>query len=199
MLSVRLAQPEDVAALLEIYQPYVENTAITFEYTLPSRAEFEERMLKIKARYPYLVAVLDGRVVGYCYASAFKGRAAYDWAVETSIYVDERVQGRHVGRLLYEKLEALLRAQHILNVNACIVYPHPQSIGFHERFGYRMAAHFHQCGYKLGRWWDMVWMEKMLDAHEEQPEPVCWFPGLSESVVRAVLADAAYALGEERG
>ena len=105
-------------------------------------------------------------------AAPFKTRAAYDWAVETSIYVQKDFHGHGVGKRLYLALEDLLRQQNILNSNACITYPNPESIHFHEALGYRMVAHFSKCGYKLGRWHDMVWMEKHLAQHPEHPEPV---------------------------
>ena len=117
---IRLARPDDAAALLEIYAPYVWDTAITFEYTPPSEEEFQRRILSVEERYPYLVAEQHGRIAGYAYASRFKERAAYDWDVETSIYLrmDERHHG--LGWLLYEKLEAVLRLQGVVNLHACI-------------------------------------------------------------------------------
>lgn len=99
-------------------------------------------------------------------------RAAYAWAVETSIYVKCGAHGRGVGAALYQTLEEILKRQNITNVNACIVYPHPESVGFHERFGYRTVAHFTKCGYKRGAWHDMVWMEKILTPHPDKPLPV---------------------------
>ncbi len=171
-LEIRMASEEDAEALLEIYRPYVEKTAITFEYAVPSPEEFRRRICTTLRRYPYLAAVIHGQVIGYAYASAFKGRAAYDWAVETSIYVDQNCRGKGTGTALYGALEEWLRRQHILNVNACITYPNPDSIRFHEKLGYRTVAHFTKCGYKLGRWHDMIWMEKMLGEHEIPPLPV---------------------------
>jgi phosphinothricin acetyltransferase len=111
--------------------------------------------------------------VGYAYASAFKERAAYQWAVETSIYVDMQKRQNGVGRLLYEALEQRLREQGILNSNACISYAEVEddhltngSVHFHEKLGYELVAHFHKCGKKFGKWYDMVWMEKMLGEHK---------------------------------
>jgi L-amino acid N-acyltransferase YncA len=168
-IKVRMAVLEDAEEILNIYAPYVTDSAISFEYRVPSLAEFKKRMIDIKAKYPYLVAESDGHIIGYCYASSFKNRAAYDWSVETTIYLKSGFKGKGTGRLLYKKLEAILEAQHILNLNACIAYPHPESIAFHEKLGYKTVAHFHQCGYKAGVWYDMVWMEKMLGSHEAEP------------------------------
>lgn len=86
-VTIRVASPDDAPALLGIYAPYVEETAITFEYEVPTEAEFRRRIEATGARYPYLVAEQDGTILGYAYLSAFVGRAAYDWAAETSIYL----------------------------------------------------------------------------------------------------------------
>lgn len=171
-IKIRLANDKDAPALLEIYRPYVEQTTITFEYDVPSIETFTERIQKTLLRYPYLVAELENEIVGYAYASPFKTRAAYDWSVETSIYVKQSIRGKGIGKKLYAALETYLKAQHIVNVNACITYPNNASIGFHEQLGYQKVAHFTKCGYKLGQWCDMIWMEKMLGEHNEAPLPV---------------------------
>lgn len=170
-LSVRTASVSDAPALLAIYAPYVEKTAITFEYAVPTLEDFSGRISRTLARYPYLVAQRDGVIIGYAYASAFKERAAYDWAVETSIYVSEEARGTGAGTVLYHALEQALSMQNVINVNACISYPNPGSISFHEKLGYKTVGHFSQCGYKLGTWWDMIWMEKMLGEHPAPPSP----------------------------
>jgi len=171
-MEIRAARPEDAAALLGIYAPYVEKTAITFEYEVPTEEEFRQRIATISRGYPYLIAEEDGHVVGYAYASAFKERAAYQWAVETSIYVEEQAKRKGIGRQLHDALEEALKARGILNMNACISYIEPEdeyltldSVRFHERMGYQEVAHFHLCGRKFGRWYDMVWMEKLIGEH----------------------------------
>lgn len=171
-LQIRMASTADAEELLKIYTPYVLKTAITFEYEVPSIEEFRGRIANTLTRFPYLAAVSDGKIVGYAYVSPFKSRAAYDWAVETSIYVDENCRGGGVGHRLYEALEEILRQQNIINLEACIAYPNPESIRFHEKYGYGTVAHFTECGYKMGRWYDMIWMEKMLGGHPKEPAPV---------------------------
>lgn len=169
-LQIRLASREDAVRLLEIYAPYVEHTAVSFEYEVPSITEFQGRIEKTLTRYPYLVGMTDEKIVGYAYASAFKTREAYNWAVETSIYIDEKEHGKSYGKKLYLALEEILKKQNVLNMNACIAYPNPDSIAFHERLGYKTVAHFAKCGYKFHTWYDMIWMEKMLGEHlEDQP------------------------------
>lgn len=173
-LTIRNATPSDAEALLGIYAPYVTDTAVTFEYDVPTVEEFAHRVAAISAKYPYLVAECGGVPVGYAYAGVFKNRAAYQWAVETSIYVRSDAQRRGVGAMLYAALEQRLREQGILNMNACISYPADQpdpyltlqSVRFHERMGFNMVAHFHKCGLKFGRWYDMVWMERLIGEHK---------------------------------
>ena len=184
-VTVRVATEDDAQALLELYAPYVEQTAITFEYEVPSEAEFRERIRHTLERYPYIVAEIDGVPVGYAYAGAFKDRPAYDWSVETSIYVGMEYRRLGIGRKLYEELERLLKQQGILNVNACIAYPHKEdehltmdSVHFHERLGYRMVGCFHDSGYKFDQWYDMVWMEKMIGEHINGQKAVTLFAQL---------------------
>lgn len=177
-VTIRLARIEDAPALQAIYAPYVRDTAITFEYVPPTVEEFAARMRATMEFYPYLVAELDGRPVGYAYAGVFKGRPAYDWAVETSIYVAAGHAGMGIGRALHDALERALAAQGVLNMYACIAVPRGvddetltrNSQQFHEHMGYRLVGEFYQCGFKGGRWYNMVWMEKMLGEHRpDQP------------------------------
>lgn len=187
MTSIRIlpVSIQDAAELLEIYRPYVEETYVSFEVSVPSLEEFENRIKTISGRYPYLKAVENGKILGYVYASAFKTRAAYQWAVETSIYVRRGEHSRGVGTMLYEALEAVLARQNIYNLNACITYPNPESIPFHQRCGYREVAHFTKCGYKLGSWHDMIWMEKLFPRPED-PAP---FIPITEIDLPAILAE----------
>ena len=179
-ITIRMANPSDAAQMLKIYAPYVEKTAITFEYDVPSLQEFTRRMEQTLAFYPWLAAVEDEKIIGYAYASSFKARRAYSWAVETSIYVAMDRRGRGTGRMLHNALQDLLNRQGILNMCACIAVPHGDedefltyaSVRFHERLSYRMAGRFDRCGCKFGRWYDMVWMEKHIGEHAENPADV---------------------------
>ena len=177
--TIRIATRADAVEILEIYAPYVTETAITFEYDVPSVDEFAERIECTLTKYPYIVAIENEQIVGYAYASAFKGRAAYDWAVETTVYLRQDCRGRGLGKMVYSALEELLKKQNILNVNACIAYAsfedehlNNSSTIFHERLGYRKVGHFTKCGYKFGTWYDMIWMEKMIGEHSNAPKAV---------------------------
>ena len=172
MAKIRDAVLDDAARLVEIYAYYVEYTAITFEYVVPSLEEFRERMVRTMSRYPYLVAEEDGEVVGYAYAGPFVGREAYDWSCELTVYLDHMETKKGFGRLLYAALEEDLKKMGILNLYACIGLPEEEdeyltrnSALFHAHMGFTEAGRFRKCGYKFGRWYDMIWMEKILGAH----------------------------------
>ena len=185
-IIIRMAEASDARELLEIYGPYVENTAISFEYEVPSVEEFSRRIEKTLKFYPYLVAETEGIIVGYAYVSPFKEREAYAWAVETTIYIREGWKGRGCGKQLYLALEEMLKKQNIQNLNACIAYTEQEdehltnaSMKFHQHMGYQLVGTFHKCGYKFGKWYDMIWMEKMLGEHPQKPEPVLAFSAFS--------------------
>ena len=185
-MNIRHATPEDAEALLGIYSHYVKNTAVTFEYEVPSAEEFRMRIANTLKKYPYLVAEEDGKAVGYAYASPFKTRAAYDHSVEASIYVSRDQRRTGIGSLLLDTLEADLKKMNIFNVNACISVPDGEedeyltfdSVRFHEKKGYSLVGMFHKCGYKFGRWYNMVWMEKMVGEHVSPAPDVVPFPML---------------------
>lgn len=162
-MHIRMARKEDAAALVAIYAPYVEQTAITFEYEVPTVADFEERITKTLTKYPYLVAEVDGRVLGYAYASSYYDRTAYDWTCELSIYLHEAARGQGFGQKLYDGLEKELEKRGFLRFLACIALPNDASISLHQKRGYKQVAHFPKVGYKFDRWHDIVWMQKTLD------------------------------------
>lgn len=181
-VRIRTVQEGDIEKLLSIYAPYVKKTAITFEYEVPSLEEFAGRVRHTLEKYPYFVAEAGTEILGYAYAGPFHERAAYEWSCEMSIYLRQDSKRQGIGRLLYETLEKTLKAQNILNLYACIAYPQTEdeyltrdSVRFHERRGYHLIGEFHQCGYKFGRWYDMVWMEKHLGNHKADPPRVCSF------------------------
>lgn len=178
-MTIERVTEQDAWELLEIYGPYVRDTAISFEYEVPTEEEFRQRIRSIRAKYPYIKAVEDGRILGYAYAGAFKQRSAYNWAVETTIYVKKDCRKMGVGRRLYEALEQSLKQMGICNLNACIACTETpddhltnDSMRFHEKLGYKPVGIFHQCGYKFDTWYDMIWMEKLVSPHEHNQPPV---------------------------
>lgn len=188
-IKIRAASPEDAPALLRVYAPYVKNTAITYEYDVPSVDEFSKRIETTLKRFPYLVLERDGEIIGYAYAGPLHSRPAYDWSVETSLYLSEDVRGGGLGRLLHDALENVLRKQGFLNMNACIAYPEKEdeyltrnSAEFHAHLGYHMIGGFTKCSYKFRRWYGMVWMEKLIGEHLEDQPPVTPFPQIREVI-----------------
>lgn len=188
MVVVRDAAPEDAERILEIYGYYVKNTAVTFEYDIPSLEEFRERMEKTMRRYPYLVVLRDGNIEGYAYAGAFVGRAAYDWSCEITVYLDRSAQKCGLGRIIYEALEKALHDMGILNLYACIGYPErddeyltTNSADFHRHLGFARVGEFRKCGYKFDRWYNMIWMEKLIGEHGTGQAPVVIYPELKKS------------------
>lgn len=178
-VTIRMATKADAKEILDIYAPYVKDTAISFEYDVPSVEEFAERINNILKKYPYIVAMDNNQIIGYAYVSSFKDRVAYDWAVETTVYLRQDCRGKGVGKKLYLALEEILKRQNILNLNACIAYTSTDntyltnaSTYFHERLGYKKVAHFTKCGYKFGNWYNMIWMEKIIGEHSANPKSV---------------------------
>ena len=168
---IRLATPQDAVRALCVYAPYVRGTAVSFEYDVPTVAEFSERIRAILERGdPFVVAEEGSAVVGYASLRPFVGREAYRHNAETTIYRHMGARGRGVGRALYRALEDEARARDILALEACIGVPREPddpyltdaSVRFHSAMGYREVGRFEACGRKFDRWYDMVWMEKRL-------------------------------------
>lgn len=168
-LLIRSATTEDAKALLEIYSYYITDTAISFEYIPPKVHEFKKRIENTLSKYPYLVAEDNGRVLGYAYANSFRERAAYSHCCELSLYVAKDERKRGIGRALYQKLEELLSNQGFENLYACIAMPKgydgyldTSSRDFHVHMGYKEVGVFTSCGKKFGRYYDMIYMEKII-------------------------------------
>lgn len=191
---IRIASEQDAQRLLEIYAYYIEHTAITYEYDVPTVEEFTKRIRNTLTGYPYLVEEQGGKILGYAYASRFHERKACDWAVETAIYVDKDTKKHGVGKALYSALEKALCLQNIISLNACIAKPLKEdeyltmnSISFHEHMGYRHVGEFYKCGYKFGRWYNLVWMEKFLMGHPDEPLPLKLFPEIRKEFECEIL------------
>lgn len=168
-LKIREATLDDAERLVEIYAPYITETAVSFEYDVPTVDEFKGRIKNIKEKYPYLVCEKDGEVVGYVYASAYSKREAYDWTVATSIYVDKNCRRMGVGSLLYKQLEERLKRMGIENLLAGVAYCEREdeyltkdSYKFHLREGYVMAGQLKDVGKKFDRYYDLLWMQKKI-------------------------------------
>ena len=187
MFTIEPTALEDAGELLAIYDHYVRDTAISFEYETPAEEEFRGRMENIMRRYPYLAVRRDGRIWGYAYAGAFHARAAYDWCCETTIYLHKDAVKCGMGRALCETLEEALRRMGVLNLYAIVACPAAEddeyvtrnSFDFHRHLGFAQVGLWHKCGHKFGRWYDVTCMEKIIGAHVESQPPVMPFAKLT--------------------
>ncbi len=170
-MTLRFAAPEDVSALLSIYERYI-STPITFEYTLPSLEEFARRVASVQTFYPYLVAEENGELLGYAYAHRIAERAAYRWGAELSIYLRPDAVCRGLGKQLYQSLIALLRLQGVRTVYGLVASPNPASEGLHRSLGFHRMGVQRNAGYKNGRWVDLIWFEQSIAPYVHQPGPV---------------------------
>lgn len=167
-MTIRDARRSDVPAMLAIYAPFVEHTAVSFEYDVPTEAEFARRLEEHQAAFPWLVCEENGRVMGYAYAGRAFERAAYGWNAEISCYLAPELRGRGVGRRLYARIEEILTRLGYYKLFAVVTSANAPSVAFHRALGFRDAACFRNVGYKQGGWYDVLWLEKTLCA---RPEP----------------------------
>lgn len=186
-MEIRLATVDDAEVLRKIYEPYVLQTAVSFEYEVPSVEEFRGRIQKTLERYPYLVVEENGKVVAYAYASAFHPRAAYQHSAELSVYVDTTCRRKGYGKSLYLKLEEMLVAQNVYMVHACIASPDGKdtyltgdSEAFHTCMGFTLAGRHEKVGYKFGRWYSMVWMDKVIKDRPSEAEAFIPFSSMEK-------------------
>ena len=163
---IRIATEADVAAILDIYAPYILTSTATFEYDVPSESAFLDRFRKITAQFPWLVWEEQGTILGYAYASAPYERAAFSWCAEPSVYLRKEAQGQGIGKELYSVLEKILEIQGYQVLYALITAENQTSIRFHEKCGYAFRIHFPACGFKFNRWLGLIWMEKRLKTVE---------------------------------
>lgn len=167
--SIRMANLEDAAAIQTIYEPYILNTSITFEYEAISLEAFRQRMASVLIQFPWLVCEDSGRIVGYAYCSRFKERAAFDWDCECSVYIEESQHHKGIATALYEKLFNLVVAQGYYNIYALINASHQSSISLHKKFGFIETGIYEKTGYKLGKWCDLLVMVKRIRSFDDIP------------------------------
>ena len=189
-IQIRVARESDAAQRQAIYAPFVERTAVSFEYEVPDVATFAGRIRRVQERYPYLVAESDRELLGYAYAGSFHTREAYSWAAEASIYLRMDCRRMGIGSALYRALESALKAMGVRRLYASIAVPDEpdehltlDSVRFHTAMGYHTVGEFHHCGWKFGRWYSTVWMEKVLASDDSAPSPLKPFRELNADAI----------------
>ena len=168
-MNIRLAAQGDAAAIAEIYRPIVASTPISFETESPDELEIGRRIERTLPAFPWLVCEAQDRVVGYAYSGDHRARAAYQWSVDTSVYVHSGFQRRGIGKGLYVSLFGILAAQGYFNAFAGITLPNPGSVRLHESVGFEQIGLYRSVGYKLGRWHDVGWWQLPLRQQSEAP------------------------------
>lgn len=186
-IKMRMARETDAAEILGIYAPYVKETAITFEYEIPRLNEFKNRIRDISAYYPYLVCIIDGKIIGYAYTHRQKERAAYQWNAELSVYIDNSYLHCGIGKALYSALIEISKLQNICNIYGGVTSINNNSEKLHEYFGFKKLGVYHNTGYKFGKWHDVMWFEKSICKYESEPKPLVSIKEIDERLLHEIM------------
>lgn len=184
---IRIANTRDAAGILAIYSPYVESTSFTFETEVPSLPAFAERIDMYLQNWPWLVCEIEGVIAGYAYAGRHRERTAYQWCVESSIYIHHDFQKRGIARALYSALFEILITQGFRTVYAVINLPNDKSVRFHEGFGFKWFATYEKVGYKLGQWKNVGWWQLSINEYGDEPEAPVKFIELNKDFLPALF------------
>jgi phosphinothricin acetyltransferase len=187
MPLIRSARPGDAGGILDIYAPYIERTSFTFETETPSIEQFSERIRTYLINYPWLIYEDKGMIAGYAYAARHRERTAYQWSVESSIYIHPDYMRSGIGRKLYEGLISLLKIQGFRNVYAVINLPNDKSVAFHERCGFLHFTTYEKVGYKLGKWKNVGWWRLVINEFTDDPAAPIPFSQLNDAVINEIL------------
>ena len=198
MTALRLATPADASGILAIYAPYIANTSFTFETEVPSVVEFAERINTYLINWPWLVCEVDGKIAGYAYATKHRERAAYQWSIESSIYIHDDYQKAGIGKALYHMLFDILKKQGFRNVYAVINLPNEKSVIFHENIGFIYFATYEQVGYKLGKWKNVGWWRFVINEFGDEPMATIKFADLDKSFLPKLFANYSSTIKNEK-
>ena len=188
---IRLAQPSDAPAILDIYAPYIRNTSLTFETEVPTMTEFGNRIKSYLENWPWLVYEENGIIGGYAYASRYRERVAYQWGVESSVYIHDDFQKQNIGKALYGALIEIFKQQGYRNVYAVINLPNDKSVRFHESCGFTYFATYENVGYKLGKWKNVGWWQLVINEFGMEPEAPIKFSELNKEFLPGIFSKAA--------
>nr|UWI51727.1 GNAT family N-acetyltransferase [Clostridioides difficile] len=186
-VKIRLAKETDAEEILEVYTPYITNTAITFEYDVPNISDFKNRIKTICSKYPYLVCLIDEKIVGYAYAHEHNERTAYQWNAGLSIYVDEKFVSCKIGIALYNSIIDILKLQNIQNLYVSITSPNIKSERLHQHFGFKLCGTYHNTGYKFGSWHDVMLFEKYIGTHPIKPDYIKTIKQIDSKEISPIL------------
>ena len=189
MSVLRLATPADAKGILEIYASYIEATSFTFETEVPAIEEFAERIKMYLLHWPWLVCEVEGKIVGYAYATRHRERIAYQWCVESSVYIHDNFQRAGIARALYTTLFEIVKRQGCRNVYAVINLPNEKSVAFHESLGFHYFATFEKVGYKLGQWKNVGWWKLTLNEYNDEPTAPIKFSVLNKNFLPGLLEE----------
>ena len=189
MSTIRIATTDDAESILKIYAPYIENTSYTFETDVPTIESFRERISSYLQDWPWLVCEIGGAIAGYDYGAKHRERVAYQWSVESSVYIHDDYQMMGVARALYTALINILKLQGFRNLYAVINLPNDKSVSFHEKLGFEYFATYKSVGYKLGRWKNVGWWQLQLNEYSMEPDPPLKFSKLDTIKIRKILKD----------
>lgn len=184
MTKVRLATTDDAAQIIEIYSPNILDAAISFETEVPSAEEMQNRIEMILQKYPWIVCEVNGKIVGYVYASKHRDREAYQWSCECTIYMHNDFKGKGIGKELYQLLFEILKLLRFRNVYAGITLPNEGSITIHEKCGFQHFATYENIGYKFGAWHSVGWWKLQILDHDLQPPPPLKISELDSEILR---------------
>lgn len=181
MVEVRIASPSDAPALLDIYAPYIRNTAFTFETEIPTADQFRTRIENCLMKFPWIVCAINKKIAGYVYASAHRDREAYQWTSECSVYLDPGFTGKGLGKELYALLFDILKVQGLRNIYAGITLPNDPSVRLHEACGFSLFAVYENVGYKMGSWHKVGWWRLRINDYDTEPSPPLKFSLMDRS------------------
>ena len=177
-MLIRPAEIQDAQGILDIYAPFITDSAISFEYEVPTAEQMQARMQEVMKIHPWLVAEESGKVAGYAYAGFIRTRAAYRWSAEVSVYIHPDCYGKGLGKRLYDCLFDLLKLQHVKMLYAGTTVPNEPSERFHQSMGFEKVGEYNQVGFKFGRWYNVAWYQKSLNDSTAEPEEMIRFPML---------------------
>jgi len=189
MTIIRTATQKDINNILKLYTPYILNTVVTFEYEVPSAQSFAARFESVVQQFCWLVCEIDGELAGYAYASKAFERAAYQWNADISVYISDKFQRRSIATAFYKAIEQFLRMQGYRNVYAIVTGENQNSINFHKALGYSSFAVFNKAGCKFGRWLDVIWFVKQLNAFKPNPTSPVSFSSLDKKTVDSIMLE----------